>query len=461
MQRYISAIQENPSLLDLSEADRANALHITVSTLRRIENPTLYQKHTPEEFLKLQRQIKRYEKIIDASIDTPKNSVVSYPQNLDNCTYAVQSASEEETSMYNRPRVFMGYDSNGKPMYTRVSGKDQDERNDNIVKAFIKSGRIWEFMPNPMCQPSVPAEPPKELHPFTPYAQRWYKLYKGHLAPKTHETQKSWLKQLCSFFGDEPLESINVDRVQEFINTQQTFTTKVIKKKLTFMGEIFNRAMKNDRFITENPAKSDMLRLGGHEGKGIDALPRDVIRDLIDKIERSEDLNIKFWLALMLYVGLRREEMLGLRWEHIDFDKKVLHVKQAITYVSNGTNLGDTKNASSIRTIFMPDVLIEVLKPFARPSGYLVADENGVPFTDYTIGGLRDRVREYTNLPKLDARELRHSYATMLCEAGIDVKAIGTTMGHTKTSTTEGYIGKPGMDRLQSIRNAGIDYVLS
>lgn len=160
MQRYISAIQENPSLLDMTEADRAKALHISVHTLRRMENPSLYQKHTPEEFLKLQKQIKRYEKIIDASIDTPKISGVSCSQNLENCMNAVQSASEEGTSMYNRPRVFMGYDSNGKPMYTRVSGKDQDERNDNIVKAFIKSGRIWEFMPNPMCQPSIPAEPP-------------------------------------------------------------------------------------------------------------------------------------------------------------------------------------------------------------------------------------------------------------------------------------------------------------
>lgn len=48
----------------------------------------------------------------------------------------------------------------------------------------------------------------------------------------------------------------------------------------------------------------------------------------------------------------------------------------------------------------------------------------------------------------------------MLCKARIDLKAIGTSMGHSKVSATEKYIGRPGMDRLQIIRKAGIDYVL-
>jgi len=345
--------------------------------------------------------------------------------------------------------------------------KNQDERNDNIVQAYIKSGRIWEFMPIPAYQQQpIPTEAPKELHPFTPYAQDFYARFKGENRKKTHGTQMGWLNQACAFFGDEPIESINDNRIQDFINaiqisknTGKPCTTKGIKQKLTFVGEIFKRAVK-DKLIEDNPCKSDSLRFGGVKGKGIEPLPTEIIRDVIAKIEQAEDLNIKFWLALMLYTGLRREEMLALRWEHIDFKKGTLSIEQAITYTSSKSDLGDTKNPSSARTVFMPDVLIETLKPYAQPSGYLVADEHGNAFNDRGIKTLRERVREYTGLPKLDARELRHCYATMLNEAGIDMKAIGATMGHTKVSTTEGYIGKPEMSRLQSIRNAGIDYVL-
>ena len=364
-----------------------------------------------------------------------------------------------------RPRVLMGYSLQGEPMYMRIGGKNQDERNDNIVQAYVKSGRIWEFI-SPVNQPLILQEPQKELHPFSPYAQDWYERFKAKNRKSTHGTQKGWLKQASNFFGDKPIEEINDNHIQDFINaiqisktTGKPCTTKGIKQRLTFVGEVFNRAVK-DKLIESNPCKSDSLRMGGVKGKGIDPLSEQEIRKLIGLIRTTEDLQVKFWLALMLYSGLRREEMLGLRWEDIDFDKGTLQIDRAITYTSSMADEGETKNPSSVRTLCMSDELIETLKPYKQESGYLVADKNGNPFNDRGIKDLRQRVRTLTGLPKLDARELRHSYATMLCEAGIDMKSIGATMGHTKVTTTEGYIGKPGMDRLQSIRNAGIDYVL-
>lgn len=367
-----------------------------------------------------------------------------------------------------RPLVFTGYDLDGKPVYTRISGKNQDERNDNIVKAYIKSGRIWDFMAIPPFQQTPTfTEPVKELHPFTPYALNFYERFKGKNSENTKGTQKGWLKQVCDFYGDEPIEKIDDNRVQDFINsiqisktTGKPCTTDGIKQRVTFLGEIFKRAVK-DKLISENPCKSDSLKLGGVKGKGIEPLSTADIKMVMEKIATAEDQNIKFWLALMLYTGLRREEMLALRWENIDFEEGTLTVEQAITYTSSTASLGNTKTESSVRTFYMPDVLIDTLKPHKQSTGYLVSDESGQPFNDYGIKQLRKQVRAYTGLPKLDARALRHSYATLLSEAGVDMKTIGTTMGHNKTSTTEGYIGKPGTDRLKSIRNAGIDYVLS
>lgn len=417
----------------------------------------------------LQEAVGEYQKL-KIEIDTYKAKALLYDQNLDNYTEAEQNAPEEGTSMAKdkRPRVLMGYDLEGKPMYTRISGKNQDERNDNIVRAFIQSGRIWEFMQAPTYQQQpTPTEPPKELHPFTPYATDFYKRFKGKNRGTTHSTQQGWLEQACEFFGDEPIEKINDSRIQDYINsiqvsktTGEPCTTNGIKQRITFVGEIFNRAIK-DKLIGENPCKDDSLKFGGVKGKGIEALSKADILMLMEKIAAAKDLCIKFWLALMLYAGLRREEMLALRWEHINFTEGTISIEQAITYASSTADLGNTKNDSSVRTFYMPDILIETLQPYKQPTGYLVADEQGNPFNDYGIKKLRKAVREHTGLPKLDARQLRHSYATMLSEAGIDIRTVGTTMGHTKTSTTEGYINKPKMDRLKSIRNAGVAHVLS
>ena len=162
----------------------------------------------------------------------------------------------------------------------------------------------------------------------------------------------------------------------------------------------------------------------------------------------------------MLYTGLRREEMLGIRWEDIDFKKGGLHIERSVTYPSSKPIIGTTKNPMSERTLFMPDELIANLEPYKKDNGFLIANELGEPYHETDLEILRDRVRSFASLPKLDARELRHSYATMLHEAGIEVKAIGVTMGHTNTDTTNGYINNPESSRLQNIRNAGINYVL-
>ena len=73
---------------------------------------------------------------------------------------------------------------------------------------------------------------------------------------------------------------------------------------------------------------------------------------------------------------------------------------------------------------------------------------------------LRKAVRVYSGLPKLDARELRHSYASMLHAAGVERNLIGVSMGHTNFDTTDRYIDIE-QARMNDIRNAGVNYVLS
>ena len=108
----------------------------------------------------------------------------------------------------------------------------------------------------------------------------------------------------------------------------------------------------------------------------------------------------------------------------------------------------------------MPDELIRVLKPHRQLSGYLISNSGDEPLSEYNLKKLRKAAREYSGLPKLDARELRHSYASMLHAAGVERKLIGTSMGHTNFDTTDGYIDVE-QARMSDVRNAGIGYVLA
>lgn len=180
----------------------------------------------------------------------------------------------------------------------------------------------------------------------------------------------------------------------------------------------------------------------------------------MEKIRVCSDVHVQFYLSIMLYAGLRREELLGLRWEDVDFNTGFLHIKRAVTYPSSKPMIGPPKTKSSERMVAMPDELIDVLRPHRQFIGYLISNENDEPLSDYKSKKLRKASRTYSGLPKLDARELRHSYASMLHAAGVERNLIGTSMGHTNFDTTDGYIDiEPA--RMNDIRNAGIDYVLA
>lgn len=395
------------------------------------------------------------------SLDSFAAPAVSSFQNLDNCTDDARNTPKEETSMaYKRVRLPVGKDSSGQPTYRQIGGGSEEERFLRGLQEIIRSGRINDYLPDYSSPVAVNVNPPaKEQHPFTAYAKAFYARYKGHLRANTDVTQRGWLRQQCAFFKDEPIESITVSRIQDYVNSIQANTTDTIHKKITFLREILASAYE-DNLIDRNPADSRRINLGGKDGEGIKALPRETVKTLIRKIQNCDNIHIQFFLAVMLYAGMRREELLGLRWEDINFNTGFLHIRRAITYPSSQPTVGAPKTKSSDRDVAMPDELIRILKPHRQLSGYLIAKENDEPLTEYELKKLRTAARDYSGLPKLDARQLRHSYASMLHAAGVERNLIGTSMGHTNFNTTDGYIDIE-QARMNDVRNAGINYVLS
>ncbi|MBQ8506932.1 MAG: tyrosine-type recombinase/integrase [Clostridia bacterium] len=172
----------------------------------------------------------------------------------------------------------------------------------------------------------------------------------NHRCDFSHNTiQLKWLNDACTFFGDEPIEFIDTDRIQDYINSMQHLTTDTIKKKVNFLSQMFNIAVEKE-LVKRNPTKSSSIKYGGQEGKGITALPKEKVRELVDKIRIAPSKNMALWLALMLYAGMRREEALGLRWEDIDFDTGFLHIERSVTYPSSRPVLGPPKTKGSDRT---------------------------------------------------------------------------------------------------------------
>lgn len=141
----------------------------------------------------------------------------------------------------------------------------------------------------------------------------------------------------------------------------------------------------------------------------------------------------------ILFTGCRRGEALALQWKDIDFKKNTITVNKSVNY--NGDNQNTpiisphTKSEAGMRTVVMLDCLKNRLQSIKQePEKYIFGGD-----TPPTKTALRHKWKKYLKETGLSItpHQLRHAYATILYDAGIDVKSAQELMGHSNISLTQ------------------------
>ena len=149
-------------------------------------------------------------------------------------------------------------------------------------------------------------------------------------------------------------------------------------------------------------------------------------------------------------LGLRREELCGLRWNQVDLGQRRVHIRMARTSAGAAIVEKETKNRSSTRTLHLTDDLLLLLKQekwrqeaaqrtqgAAWPNtGFVVVDAQGHPPTPNALSLAFSRFVRKSGLPKLTLHGLRHSFATVASQQGAPLFEIGKALGHSTPSTT-------------------------
>ena len=156
-------------------------------------------------------------------------------------------------------------------------------------------------------------------------------------------------------------------------------------------------------------------------------------------------------VTLLLYTGLRRGELCGLAWSDIDFDTGLLTVARSSLYVpGKGIFEDETKNQTSRRVLKLPDSITAMLKTYHihqrqrrlqmgdqwRECGRLFTTWNGQPIHPDTLTTWFSGFVKRNNLPYVTLHSLRHTNATLLIAAGVNVKTVSAHLGHSTIATT-------------------------
>lgn len=156
----------------------------------------------------------------------------------------------------------------------------------------------------------------------------------------------------------------------------------------------------------------------------------DQAQTLLKTSAESNDPYYVAWL-LMLCCGLRRGEMLALRWSDIDEPRQLLHIERQRIDVDGKSLVTRPKSAMSVRDIPLDTELLSVLRLLPHKTPGIM---DGVTRTMLADG--LDRALQRAQLPRVTLHGLRHTMAAVAVEDGVSVRVLQTLMGHAHYQTT-------------------------
>ena len=344
---------------------------------------------------------------------------------------------KQKSGLY-RSKIKIGTDQHGKPIVKWVSGKTQKELEDakRAVFAHYIEGQA--------------AAAPDRL--FGEYAVQWFTVIKAPgLSPSSLESYRTALnKDILPVFAERNLRAISATELQSFVNSFAGMSATKITVVCAALDGLFEAACA-DGLLAQNP----MAHI--RKPKPTPAAEKTILsadqRAAVERVCASSPR--AFYLALMYYLGLRPGEARGLQWGDINWDEHTIHVQRDIDYKAGG-KAGQLKTPKSNRVIPLPDALAALLSDSrGLPAAYIVQGTRGgalakvsaerlwcelmidcglvVPAesSNYRPGDPRAR---WT--PTITPHALRHNFASMCWESGIDAYSAMRLLGHSSIKTT-------------------------
>lgn len=259
------------------------------------------------------------------------------------------------------------------------------------------------------------------------YALTWLPLHKADVTAKCYNDYACQLEKLFPLIGNKALSDVTVDDVAGVWNTFLGLSASTIKRARMLYISMFDTAIENE-LCKKNPFKSRLAT----PPSGPSGSHRPLTEEEIQLV-RTVPHRFQLAVVIMLYAGLRRGEVLPLMaQEDIDLQKNVIHVTKAVRFIGNRPKIVDPKTEAGKRDVpvFSP------LRPFLVNRVGLVAPSAQSKLMSETAfsrawQSYMEALSKAAGHPvSFRTHDLRHTYCTMLRDAGVDLKQAMAWMGH-------------------------------
>ncbi len=283
----------------------------------------------------------------------------------------------------------------------------------------------------------------------------WLNDYKKlSIKPKTFESYETLVrKHINPEIGHILIKDLRAEAIQKLLNEKAVeFSPRQSELIHRVLHSSLEQAVLND-IIIKNPVKATIKpKKKENEARVLTREEQNLL------IEALNGHRLKIAFMLMLFTGLRRGEIFGLKWEDIDFKKKTMKISRTLYRVKNYENtdaktvlkLEKTKTEKSERVIPLFDNLIKSLKEHKKRQikeklklggkytnmDLVFCSEFGNFLEPSILNKVLKAATKKVTLTGVTVHTLRHTFATRGLESGIELKVMQELLGHTTINTT-------------------------
>lgn len=376
-----------------------------------------------------------------------------------------------------RWRACLGRDERGKQIWaTKTVSEIPDEKTEaRIKKAWQLQADLWE-------QGLLNGTQSTDNSTFRGFLENVFwplRVENGKIKPSTAAYYANIKVRALEYFGKKKLSAIRQTDIEKFLiwlssqkqKNGRPLSASTQKHDFDFIKIVFGYA-EDKNYIVRNPTRGVKPPKQPH--KDVDYLPQADAQAFINALQ-NEPLRWRAIMQLLIYLGLRRGEVVGLQWQDIDFDANAIKVQRNVTYTAQfGVKVAEPKTANSFRTLPAPAVVMATLRAWkAEQTEYFrkIADTAHAsiiitptafvfsgdldPYTPQFPTNVTSRLKKFCKehgLPDVSPHDLRHTCGSLMLEAGVNVKSVQTFLGHSDASTTLRFYA--GVDQ-NALRKAG------
>lgn len=284
---------------------------------------------------------------------------------------------------------------------------------------------------------------------FVDWIDAWLEQKKNQVRQDTYEGYELYARiHIKPYFKKlgVSLKSITPQQIQSYYNLKsKTLSANSLKRHYVVIHGALQEALKKNMILFD---PSERVTLPKQQekftGKAYTAQQANIL------LSTTKGTTIEPAVILGLFYGLRRSEVLGLRWCDVDFDKNTITIQNTVVKMVTLSEQEKTKSRASHRTMYIiPETKQyfqnlkeqqkhnrEVFGSEYHDSNHVCVWPDGNPLSPDYVTRTFKKLLSKNNLPMIRFHDLRHTAGSLLLEKGLSIKQIQEYLGHEKASTT-------------------------